>query len=312
MKKETLVYTPMTPLEKEHIHLTALWMFGLLAVGCLLIAWLTPKWDAVCAQSYVEMIILGVILMVMAIPFHVIAGCRKMRKRKWRRVFYMGAILNVIGVSLFEAAYYTRIEVAPLDTELLFSAVVLPLLFGFLCLACFILFTNAISVISLIFGGLGLAGVVTCIVFWIQAGHGEDAVFWSFMLFTLVNVLIVMVAFVFAAGEVSEIYGGVAEEDAPPMPDASGSESTSPETETSTDEEEDQDRRSDAKWGWLRFLSFASFGVFMIVGGVVLIILMCLGGDCDCDCDCCSGCDCGGSGGQKSSVNRRIRRRGRH
>ncbi len=319
MRKETLFHTPMTPPEKEHIRSTALWMFGLTLVGGLLIAWLTPKWDEICAQSYVEMLILGAILMVAAIPLHVLAGSRRMKKRKWRRVFYMGAILNVLGVSLFEAAYYTRIGVAPLDVEELFRAAVLPLFFGFLCMACFVLFTNAIAALPLIQGGVGLVGIVICIVFWVKAGHTKDAVFWSFMLFTLVSVLIVLIAFVFAAGEVSELYGGTdaelteANAEAPAadaMPDRSaGMVEAAEHVDADGDNSDEADRRADAGWGWLRFLSFASFGVFMLVGAVVLLILMCLGGDCDCDCDCCSGCDCGGSGsGGKSKVNRRIRR----
>ena len=50
---------------------------------------------------------------------------------------------------------------------------------------------------------------------------------------------------------------------------------------------------------WLRFASFASFGLLLIVAVVVLVILLCAagGGDCDCGCDgCCDGCDCGGDG----------------
>lgn len=55
---------------------------------------------------------------------------------------------------------------------------------------------------------------------------------------------------------------------------------------------------SDEESPWLRFASFASFGLLLIVAFVVLIILLCAGGgDCDCGCDgCCDGCDCGGDG----------------
>ncbi len=50
---------------------------------------------------------------------------------------------------------------------------------------------------------------------------------------------------------------------------------------------------SDESSPWLRFSSFAAFGILLAVGGIVLIILACAGGDCDCDCgDGC--CDCGG------------------
>ena len=54
---------------------------------------------------------------------------------------------------------------------------------------------------------------------------------------------------------------------------------------------------SDEDSPWLRFASFASFGLLLIVAVVVLIILLCAGGgDCSCDGDCGCGdcCDCGG------------------
>ena len=62
---------------------------------------------------------------------------------------------------------------------------------------------------------------------------------------------------------------------------------------------------SDEESPWLRFASFASFGILMAVGGIVLIILACAAGDgCDCDCggDCCDcgDCGCGGEGSGKS------------
>ncbi len=302
MKKETLFHTPMTTPEKTHIRHTALWMFGLMAVGCLLTVWLTPQWNEICAQNDLEMIILGGMLMVIAVPFHIIAGCRRMKKHRWRRLFYIGSVLNIVAVSLFEAAYYTRIGVAPLDAGELLTAAGLPLFFGFLCMACFILFTHAIAVLPLMIGGLGLAGIVTCIVFWVQAGHTADAILWSFMLFTLVNVLIVLVAFVFAAGEISMIYGGTEDESAEQNLLNSVSHaklsienaSEDPDhTDTGKEDALEADRSSDAKWGWLRFLSFASFGIFMIVGAIVLLILMLIGGDCDCDCGDCCDCDCG-------------------
>jgi hypothetical protein len=56
---------------------------------------------------------------------------------------------------------------------------------------------------------------------------------------------------------------------------------------------------------WIRFASFASFGLLMAVGAVVLLILICAaGGDsCDCGCDggCCDGGDCGGGRGSQTS-----------
>ena len=68
---------------------------------------------------------------------------------------------------------------------------------------------------------------------------------------------------------------------------------------------------SDENSPWLRFASFASFGLFMVVAAVVMIILICAAGDCDCDGDCCdcdgSCCDCGGGGGGNSKPRRQRR-----
>ncbi|MBQ3506984.1 MAG: hypothetical protein IJA91_00415 [Clostridia bacterium] len=71
---------------------------------------------------------------------------------------------------------------------------------------------------------------------------------------------------------------------------------------------------SDEESPWLRFASFAAFGILMAVGAIVLIILACAGGGDGCDCDCggdccdCSGCDCGGggtSGGESSAAGKK-------
>lgn len=43
----------------------------------------------------------------------------------------------------------------------------------------------------------------------------------------------------------------------------------------------------------LRFASFASFGILLGVAAIVLVILVCAGGDCDCDGSCCDCGDCG-------------------
>ena len=71
---------------------------------------------------------------------------------------------------------------------------------------------------------------------------------------------------------------------------------------------------SDADSPWLRFSSFAAFGVLMAVGMIVLIILVCAaGGDgCDCDCggDCCDGGDCG-CGGTAEKATKKPKRRWR-
>lgn len=74
---------------------------------------------------------------------------------------------------------------------------------------------------------------------------------------------------------------------------------------------------SDEESPWLRFASFASFGILMAVGAIVLVILACAagGGDgCDCGCgDCCDcgDCGCGGGTSEKAAAKpmRKKRRR---
>jgi hypothetical protein len=68
---------------------------------------------------------------------------------------------------------------------------------------------------------------------------------------------------------------------------------------------------SDEGSPWLRFSSYASFGLLMVVAAVVLLILLCAGGD-GCDCDCGDGCgdccDCGGGGEKRPRDGHRGRR----
>lgn len=61
----------------------------------------------------------------------------------------------------------------------------------------------------------------------------------------------------------------------------------------------------DGESPWLRFASFASFGLLMTVAAVVLIILACAAGSCDCDCGSGDCCDCGGGGNGKGKGRRR-------
>ncbi len=66
---------------------------------------------------------------------------------------------------------------------------------------------------------------------------------------------------------------------------------------------------SDEESPWLRFASFASFGILMAVGGIVLVILACACGGDGCDCDCGDGCgeccDCGSGDGGESRAARK-------
>ncbi len=290
MKKESLFYTQLSSLERNTMRRTALWMFGLMAAGCLALVGLVPLWYGVFPPSFKVMLVVGAVVMAAAIPFHILAGSRKAKVHSRRTALYLPAILlNLVGMSVFEAAYYTRIQVNPPMTDLIAGAV-LPIGFCLVCMLGILLASQVLRALSLIFGGVGLAGMVTCIVFWVKAGLTASSVLWSFALFNLMGVLIVLIAFNYAASELCDVGN--------PADSASDDGDVSSETSVNP--------QGDLAWSWLRFLSFASFGLFLIVAAVVLIILMCLGGDCDCGCGDC--CDCGGGGGEKSSVKRRRRR----
>ena len=71
---------------------------------------------------------------------------------------------------------------------------------------------------------------------------------------------------------------------------------------------------SDEESPWLRFSSFAAFGVLIAVGSIVLVILVCAGGGDGSDCDCggdCGDCGCGGTenGTGARKMKRKTRRR---
>lgn len=72
---------------------------------------------------------------------------------------------------------------------------------------------------------------------------------------------------------------------------------------------------SDEESPWLRFASFAAFGILIAVGLIVLVILACAsGGDgCDCDCggDCCDCGDCGGGGASEKTSAKPVRKKRR-
>lgn len=63
---------------------------------------------------------------------------------------------------------------------------------------------------------------------------------------------------------------------------------------------------SDEESPWLRFSSFAAFGVLIAVGSIVLVILVCAGGGDGCDCGGdCGDCGCGGTENGKAAAKRK-------
>ncbi len=255
----------------KYLRITALSVFGAMILCCFAFVLLTPLWYNMLAPKY--MLVIGALVMLLAIPLHLLGGAETVIGGLWRRWFYLPAILiNTVGTSICEAAYYTHIGVRPPVNDLIAGALIpagVCLLFSLVAL----LLPRRWEILSAIFGVLTVVLIVLCTVLWVQAGLTAQSVLWSFGLFNLVNLLIVEIAHHFAASEVTDEL-----------------------------EEADEATHSEPRWNWLRYLSFASFGLLMIVGAIVLVILLCAGGDCDCDCDCC---DCGGHSGSSKKKARK-------
>lgn len=215
----------------------------------------------------------GVLLSLLAIPFHLLGGNRNILRAGWARtlLYGVGILINAMGTSLCMTAYYVHLDSKPTPSVLLAVVPALALLYGLVCLLIQVLpdrYGLGTGITSL----LTVALMVVCIVFWVRS---DSKVFFSFGCFNLIWVLITVIA----------LHVSCSDDESP----------------------------------WLRFSSFASFGLLMAVASVVLLVLVCAGGDgCDCDCGdgCGGGCDCGGAcdgcgdGRERAAKKpRRIRRR---
>ncbi len=259
--------------QSKYLRITALAMFGPMILCCFAFVLLTPLWYGMTDPDV--MLMIGGVVMLLAIPLHLLGGAETVISGSWRRWFYLLVILiNTVGTSICEAAYYTHIGVRPPVNDLLAGALIPAGVCLLFALVAFLLPRRWWS-LSVIFGVLTVGLIVLCTVLWVQAGLTARSVLWSCGLFNLVNLLIVEIAHYFAASEITDEL-----------------------------EKADEDTRPALRWTWMRYLSFASFSLLMIVGAIVLIILMCAGGDCDCDCDCC---DCSGSGSSKKKARKKVK-----
>ncbi len=268
----------------NYVRLYALYLFGLMAGGCLALTLLTPQWYGL-GRPWV-LLAVGAGLMGVAIPFHISAGSGKLRLGAWKRLLYLPAlILNLIGTSFCEAAYYTHIRVRPPETELIAGAVI-PVGLCLACLLIAVLLPRKMTVVPLICGFATVGMIIFCIVMWVRAGLTAQSVPWSFAMFNLIGVLLAIIAHVYTCAELPD-----------DEPEAVAADAEA---------QEDIAQPVDPAWSWLRYLSFASFGLLMIAGVVVAVILICASGDCDCDCGDC--CDCSG-GGDGTGAHKKRRRR---
>ncbi len=242
-----------------------LWMVGLYLLACVGFVGLTPLWYAWMAPDV--MLLPGLFMMLGAIPFHIAASALADR-HGWRVLLYLPAmVLNVLGTSLCEAAYYTHMKIKPPEPELIVGAVV-AIGVGLVLILSVALFPSRTRLWCGIGGLVTAALMIVAIVLWVRAGRTPDVVVCAGGFFRLLGLLITVTALFYAC-----------------------------------------EAEEPARWGWMRYLSFASFGLLAVAGAVVLMILACAGSSCDCDCsggDCC--CDCA-EGAEERSKAKKTRKR---
>ncbi len=251
----------------------------------------------------VTMLIIGAAVMLPAIPCHIFAE----RDRPLFRLFYIPVLLlNTLGTAIFEAAYYTQIEVVPTKAALI-EGLLLPTV---LCLLTALSGTVFLRKYAWSLGTgavISFGSAVTAIVFWVMA-DGAEQVTPSFAFFCFLGMLVAIMAAMIATAEAVEdaeiAEKLVIEQDPYALPVMQAETPTvfdvaNEDTKIAAAESAEANGTSATIWGWLHYLSLASFGLLILVGVVVAIIIALIGGDCDCG-DCCDGCDCpGGSGGKK-------------
>ncbi len=300
--------TKLTPFGRKYVRLYALAVYGLMAAAFLGLVILTPKWYKMLKPW--ELLACGGVIMAAAIPFHLLGGSKKNRMGGWKKAFYVPAmLLNLLGTSMCEAAYYTHIQVRPPETDLIAGAVI-PLGLCLLIGLMICLWPDRAPLLYVISGIFMVCVIIFCGIMWAVTDTEEGCVLWSFAFFNLFGGLLSVIAHFYVCSETLDDEW----EDEPATaarcePDPSAA---IPAANPSADADLRSNTRGeleDMTFAWMRYLSFASFGLLLVAGVVVAFILMCACGDCDCDCDCCSGGDCGSSGnGSGTSVKRKRRR----
>ncbi len=252
--------------DRKRIRAVTSILLGLFLVFCLIVPALVPL---ICGPyEPLATAVAGVIVSLVAIPFHALGSRKNAGGRHTRPVLFgISMALNTVGIAFCEAAYYIHIAAPALGVSFrstLLLGALIPMgltVVLWLVLTCF---PTRYAGLTLAGGLVTLGGAIAALVMWIRHGGTPEAVLWSFLFFMLLSTGAVIIA----------LYAAI---------------------------EDDSDRTVSC----LRYLSFASFGLFLLVAAIVLLILVCASGDCDCDCDCdcgdgcCDGGDCsGGSGGK--------------
>ena len=176
-------------LEQLRAYRTRGWVLPLCgSLTALLFCLLVPVWCTVYAgiPPY-YLLLLGVLLSAVAIPFHLAGG----KRRKKATASYISSILlNTAGASLCMGAYYIHIAGKPMTSHLIAGALVSIALYALTALLMrlwprrYPLLTGSIALVT-------LALIVVSIVFWVK---NDNKVFFSFAFFNLLWTLISVIA----------------------------------------------------------------------------------------------------------------------
>ncbi len=248
--------------ENRTIRRLSLCVLPLFAALSALASILTPAFCGLAAPKL--LLAIGGGLMLAAIPLHLLAGGRQGSFGAWRHSLYISAILlNAVGTSLCEAAYYTHLQARPAATTLLLGAA-LPILAALLFAGVQCLLPRHYAGLTWVFSLITVAGGIASAILWARS---NEKIFWSALFFAACTLLLGIIALRYTC-------------------DAAADPGGDP---------------------WLKFCSYASFGLLIVVAVAVLLILCIAGSDsCDADCDCCDCCDCGSS---SSSASRKKARK---
>ncbi len=165
---------------------------GLFVLYGLTVTWLMPK--LLFLNQPRSMLVVGIVLLLVSIPFHLLGGRKRTGQRGWRRMWYgIVLIVNTGGMMFCQAAYYTHIQADAPETALM-AGVVIPL-------ALMLLLWGAVSIFPMRYAGLTLSGgllagacLIAALVFWIRNSGTRDAVFFSYLFFTLLGLLGLIIA----------------------------------------------------------------------------------------------------------------------
>ena len=127
-------------------------------------------------------IIVGVAMMVAAIPLHNIA-------KNFKFLYFVSYLLNTVGCGFSASAYYLE-EGATADLGEFFASTLIPALLLLICAVVFVLVNKRNKRICTLFCVLDIALAALAVYYWITEGE----TFWSFLFFSAVMAFFYIIA----------------------------------------------------------------------------------------------------------------------